>query len=147
MRSTPTTGRLLGALRYGPSAAAGPDPASRFLEMSPAELRELDCAEWDQNYEVFISAARQFTDEQNQAIAEVAIRCTRIGEVREGVLDPIGWAADALESALSSAVGSLADVIANTVLALAGVALVVIGVGRIFGVTPARVAGAALPVR
>lgn len=139
-----TPGPLLGALRYGPSSSAGPDPASRFLEMSPAELAGLECRDFYANREVILSAKSQFSQPQLEALEARARECTGAGA---GPLIPTPTEVATTVLGADGLLGGVADVVANTVLALGGVALIGLGVARIFGATPGRVAAATGPGR
>lgn len=140
MRGIPTTGRLLGALRYGPSSASGPDPASRFLAMTPVELGGLGCYDFYQNSEVIISAKAQFTADQLAALQARAEECTGSKDPRllvEGgkqvLADPVGAITGGLLG--DGLLAGVADVLGNIVLATGGVVLVILGALRLFGVS------------
>lgn len=135
--------RLLGALRYGPSSSSGPDDAARYLDMTPGELADLGCFEFARDAEIIIAAKTRFSGGQLASLRQRANECT-------GSLDPrlLGDALgtgdaiedvtpqDVIEGALGAEglLGGVADVIGNALLALAGLGLVVLGVGRVFGI-------------
>lgn len=142
MRGAPVIpNRLLGALRYGASASAGPDAAAKYLEMSPGELAGIKCLDFYKDREVILAAKSQFTDAQLSALRQRAAECTGSkdpGLITEVITDAPGEiAAGAVREALGATglVGGLADVIGNALLALAGLGLVVLGVSRVFGVS------------
>lgn len=112
--------------------------------MSPAELAGIECRDYYANREVILSAKAQFSQPQLDALVARALECTGSGA---GTLIPSpGEVADTVLGA-EGLLGGVADVIANTVLALGGVALMAVGVARIFGATPGRVAAATGPGR
>lgn len=137
-----TTSRLWGALRYGPSSSSGPDAAAKYLEMTPAEIAGLKCIDFYKDREVIIAAKSQLSEAQRQAFQDRAFECT--GSIDPGLRThvianaPGEIAGEVVRSALGAdgALGGIADIIGNTVLALAGVGLMGLGVARVFGVTP-----------
>jgi hypothetical protein len=158
-RELPTARPFLGALRYGPSSASGPDPASRFLEMSPGDLATLGCYDFYTNAEVILSAKAQFSEAQRAALIARADECAGsavgaggffswtdprllIEGAKEVAADPVGAITGALGA--DGLLSGVADVVGNTVLALGGITLVVLGVLRLFGVQGAKVATAAV---
>lgn len=156
MRGAPSIpNRLLGVLRYGPSSSFGPDPAAKYLEMSPGELAGIGCYDFARDAEVIISAKSQFTSAQLSALQARAEECTGSKDPRlladafgaggdEGVISDV-TAEGVIRGALGAEglLGGVADVIGNALLALAGLGLVVLGVTRLFGVSvgPLRASG------
>lgn len=145
--------RLLGALRYGPSSSTGPDPAARYLEMTPGELEDLGCYDFARDAEVIISAKSSFDADQLAALRQRANECTGSLDPRlvadafgaggeTGVVENV-TAQDVVTGALGAEglLGNVADVVGNALLALAGLGLVVVGVTRVFGVSRPRLRG------
>lgn len=137
--------RLLGVLRYGASSSTGPDPSAEWLEMSPGELAGASCREIFEADEAILAAASSFTPAQRSALLARVEECADAGVLGVGLIPaltrvqeeaPGGIVGAAARGALGAegALGGLADVVGNALLALAGLGLVVLGVTRVFGV-------------
>lgn len=149
----PTAG-MLGAwanVRYGGYSSGGPDALSRFLEMTPAELRQLDCVEYREAADVIVAGRSQFSQAQRDALIARANECAVNNPLLPDLIDPgvkgniVDDPAGGLRDAASSVLEGAGVVLGNIVISAAGVALIVMGISRMFGVNPVRAAARATP--